>query len=77
MRNLAKDGTEEGKKIFKENFGDVLDAIDPDTFILCSGRLSKMLYEAARFRTLLIGIQKPKVILKNLHCRLNKKRNNH
>jgi len=48
MRTLAKDGTDEGKKIFKQKFGDALDKIDPDTYILCSGRLSKMLYEAAR-----------------------------
>ena len=48
LRNLAKDGSDEGKKIFKQKFGNVLDEIDPDTFILCSGRLSKMLYEAAR-----------------------------
>jgi len=48
MRNLAKDGSSEGQEIFKQEFGNVLDELDPHTYVLCSGRLSKMLYEAAR-----------------------------
>lgn len=52
VRELAKEGTESGRKLFKEKMSDVLDGLDADTFILVSGRLSKLLFEATRLTLL-------------------------
>ena len=52
IRALARATDPEGFKLFKQEFGAVLEAIDVETFILCSGLLSDFLYSAARLTIL-------------------------
>ena len=52
IRALAKANDPDGFKLFKQEFGAVVEAIDVETFILCSGLLSDFLYSAARLTIL-------------------------
>ncbi len=48
IRTLARSANPNRSKLFKQEFGNILEAIDESTFILCSGLLVDTLYEAAR-----------------------------
>lgn len=52
IRVLARATDPDGMKLFKQEFGGVLEAIDVETYILCSGLLSDVLYNAARLTIL-------------------------
>jgi hypothetical protein len=52
IRVLARATDPDGFKLFKQEFGAVVEAIDVETFILCSGLLSDFLYSAARLTIL-------------------------
>lgn len=52
IRVLARSNDPEGLKLFKQEFGAVLEAVDVETYILCSGLLSDTLYDAARLTIL-------------------------
>ena len=52
IRRLARATDPDGLKLFKQEFGKVLEAIDVETFILCSGLLSDVIYNAARLTIL-------------------------
>jgi hypothetical protein len=52
IRVLARATDPDGFKLFKQEFGKVLEAIDVETFILCSGLLSDVLYSSARLTIL-------------------------
>jgi hypothetical protein len=52
IRVLARATDPDGLKLFKQEFGAVLEAIDVETYILCSGLLSDVLYSAARLTIL-------------------------
>lgn len=52
IRVLARATDPDGLKLFRQEFGAVLEAIDVETFILCSGLLSEVLYNAARLTIL-------------------------
>ncbi|MBK9097522.1 MAG: hypothetical protein IPM14_05210 [bacterium] len=48
IRRLARATDPDGLKLFKQEFGAILEAIDVETYILCSGLLSDVLYSASR-----------------------------
>jgi len=52
IRVLARATDPDGMKLFKQEFGAILEAIDVETYILCSGLLSDVLYNAARLTIL-------------------------
>lgn len=52
IRVLARATDPVGLKLFKQEFGAILEAIDVQTFILCGGLLSDVLYSAARLTIL-------------------------
>ena len=52
IRILARSTSPDRSKLFKQEFGNILEAIDESTFILCSGLLAATLYEATRLTIL-------------------------
>ena len=52
IRTFARSTAHDAPKTFKWEFGNILEAIDSETFILCSGLLGDELYEAARLTIL-------------------------
>ena len=48
IRTFARSDSPEALKMFKREFGLILEAIDPDTFIMCTGLLADELYGAAK-----------------------------
>lgn len=55
IRTLARSANPDSLKIFKQEFGVIIEAIDVATFILCSGLLSDTLYRAAMLTILSVG----------------------
>lgn len=52
IRSLARSSAPDASKTFKQEFGNILEAIDVETFIMCSGLLSEELYGAVRLTIL-------------------------
>ena len=71
----AQVDTDEGKKEFKETFGNFMDKIDSSAYIMCSGTLSKFLYESARL-TILNADPDSTLEIKELTLPSNEKKEN-
>ena len=52
IRSLARSNEPNSLQNFKQEFGPILEAVDLETFILCSGLLANTLYQAARLTIL-------------------------
>lgn len=52
IRSLARSSAPDASKTFKQEFGNILEVIDVQTFIMCTGLLSDELYGAVRLTIL-------------------------